>query len=139
MVDVLLIRRLLPALLLACSGVVALGASPALACPAGHPSLDKQALRADDVFTGTVQDRSRSSGEVVYTVTVDRILKGDLQTPQATVRTEAAPRACGVPHLELGGDYVFFTRGRDLTTTAADGTTAATPARVARVESLLGK
>src|SRR3954451_14136140 len=126
MVAVLLIRRLLPALLLACSGVVALGVSPALACPAGRTTLDQQAMRADDVFTGTVARRARKGQQVVYTVTADRIFKGDLATAEATVRTDARPRACGVPDLATGGDYVFFTRGSDMLTSATAGTTEAT-------------
>jgi hypothetical protein len=138
MVAVLLIRRLLPALLLACSGVVALGVSPALACPAGRPTLDQQVMRADDVFTGTVAGRTRNGNQVVYTVTTDRIFKGDLGTAEATVRTDARPRACGVPHLVKDTDYVFLTRGSDMLTSATAGTTEATAGRVARVQRLLG-
>lgn len=140
MVGVSVTRVLLPALLLAGSGVVAVGATagPAFACPEGQPTLSRQSMRADDVFSGTVAERTEQSRTVVYTVTVDRVYKGDLDTADATVRTQAAARACGLPDLRPGDDYVFFTTGADLETTSTSGTAPATDARVARVERLLG-
>ena len=135
----LLLRRVLPALLLAGGGVVVAGATgaPALACPRDTAGLGQHAMRADDVFTGTVDQRRREGQQVVYTVSVDRVYKGRVDQEQVSVTTSAAPRACGVPDLAPGDDYVFFT-GADLDTGSSSGTAAATDRLVARVEKLLG-
>ncbi len=53
--------------------------------------------------------------------------------------TPAAARACGLPDLRVGADYVFFTTGADLETTSTAGTARATGTLVARVERLLGE
>lgn len=133
------IRRLLAVLLLVGCGVVATGA-PASACPQ-QPALTpaQQVERADAVFTGTVADRTRQGPGVHYTVQVERTYKGDVGE-EAMVMTPHSPRACGLPDLAAGSDYVFFAtdNGGDLTISSSGGTAPATDARVARVESLLG-
>ena len=134
-----LLRRVVPALLLAGGGVVAVGATgaPALACPKDTAGLEQHALRAGDVFTGTVDQRRRQGKQVVYTVSVDRVYKGRLDATRATVTTSSSPRACGVPDLKQGGDYVFFTDA-DLVAGASSGTAAATDKLVSRLHKLLG-
>ena len=102
-------------------------------------SLDRQTRLADDVFAGSVGERAEEGRTVVYTVTVDRVYKGDLATATATVTTPAGARACGLPDLRTGTDYVFFTAGADLETTRTAGTAPATDARVRRMERLLGE
>jgi hypothetical protein len=142
MVAVSVTRVLLSALLLAGSGVVATGATgaPALACPASRTSLDRQTRQADDVFVGSVGQRAKQGRRtVVYTVTVDRVYKGDVDTTDVAVMTPAAARACGLPDLRTGTEYVFFTSGADLETTSTAGTARATDGRVRRVERLLGE
>jgi hypothetical protein len=135
--DVLILRRVLAATLVA-AGLVAVGELPAQACPAASSSLDQQTMSADDVFTGTV-DRRRANGQrVEYTVSVDRVYKGRLDTAEATVTTSVRVRACGVPGFRPGDGVVFFTTGEDLRTSARTGTAPATDARVRRVERLLG-
>jgi hypothetical protein len=138
-------RRLL-ALLLVLAGVpgVALGvavgtAAPALACPAPLP-LRAAVGRADAVFTGTVTQRTERARQVEYVVQVQRSYDGRLDERQ-TVVTDRAARACGVPDLQRGGDYVFVaTRsGGRLTTSARQGTAAASRRLVKRVETMLGK
>ncbi|ABL79723.1 hypothetical protein Noca_0178 [Nocardioides sp. JS614] len=134
-------RLLLAALLLAGGGVVATGAmaAPALACPASRTGLDQLTMQADDVFTGAVEDRARQGRTIVYTVTVDRVYKGDLDGTEATVTTPARARACGLPDLRTGTDYVFFTQGADLETTSTAGTAPAAATLLRRVERLLGE
>ena len=134
----MLTRRLLALVLLACSAVVVTGGA-ASACPQSSPSLGQQAKSADAVFTGTVSDRARRGPGIHYTVAVERSYKGD-PAEQQTVSTPRAARACGLPHLDEGADYVFFATqdGGDLTIAADGGTAPATDARVARVERLLG-
>ena len=133
-----MITRLLALLLLACGGVVATSA-PALACPQSSPSLDQQTKRADAVFTGTVSDRTVEGPAVHYTVDVSQIYKGNVDE-QEMVATQKAARACGLPDLQQGTDYVFFATddGGDLAIASDGGTAPATDARVARVERLLG-
>jgi hypothetical protein len=136
------VRLLMAALLLAGSGAVATGGSVAVAaaprCPRDGASIQTHTKDADDVFTGSVTDRARQGDQVVYTVAVDRVYKGDVSTPEVSVTTDRAARACGLPDLAKGSPYVFFTNGEDLSTTAASGTAPATEARVARVARLLG-
>lgn len=134
-------RVLLAALLLAGGGVVTTGAmaAPALACPASRTGLDQRTLRADDVFAGSVEERAEQGRTVVYTVRIDRVYKGDLDGIEATVTTPARARACGLPDLSSGTDYVFFTQGADLETTSTAGTAVATDLLVRRVERLLGE
>jgi hypothetical protein len=138
-------RRLL-ALLLVLAGApgVALGvavdtAGPALACPAPLP-LSAAVRRADAVFTGTVTQRAVRGQRVEYVVAVQRSYAGRLDERQ-TVTTWRAARACGVPDLQRGGDYLFIAdrSGSRLTTSARAGTAAAGPRLVRRVEALLGQ
>jgi hypothetical protein len=142
---VLLTRRLAvatAALLLAGSGAVAVepasAALPAPRCPGASQTFQAQTMGADDVFTGTVTDRAVQGADVVYTVEVDRVYKGDLDTAVATVTSDRSTRKCEYPRFDQGSPYVFFTRGADLTTSQEDGTAPATDARVAHVERLLG-
>ena len=136
-----MIRRLLVALLLASSAVVALGGAPALAaCPAARTDLQQRAMDADDVFTGSVTTRTATSDTATFAVDVDRIYKGEITGEQVTVTTDARPRGCGLPGLVEGSAYVFFAQadGSDLTVDRRGGTATASEAYVARVEGLLG-
>ncbi|HEY0951930.1 hypothetical protein [Nocardioides sp.] len=132
-----LLRLLLAALLLAGGAVAAIDA-PALACPGGKATLGQQTKRADDVFVGTVEERTERARTVEYAVRVERIYKGDLDTTDATVTTLARARACGLPDLRPDTSYVFMTAGADLEITSTGGTSPASTSRVARVERLLG-
>jgi hypothetical protein len=130
--------RLIVLVLLAC-GVVVVPAAPALAdCPAQESSsLDQQAKAADAVFTGTVTDRRLDGDRRVYTLTVDRVYKGDVAA-ETTVSTPRRSAQCG---LRLDdADYVFFATsvGGELSADSRGGTAPATEARVHRVERLLG-
>lgn len=134
-------RVLLAALLLAGGGVAATGAPAASApdCPASRTDLDQRTLQADDVFTGSVEERAEQGRTIVYTVRVDRVYKGDLDGTETTVTTPARARNCGLPDLSTGTDYVFFSQGADLETTSTAGTAPATDPLVRRVERLLGE
>lgn len=132
--------RLVVALLLGCGGLL-LPAAPALAaCPPGNATLEAQTKRADEVFTGRVADRRPDARAVVYTIAVDRVYKGEVDTADVTVSTERSVAACGLPRLEPGESYVFFTStdGQDRTTDQRSGTSRASGGKVARVEELLG-
>jgi hypothetical protein len=135
---VLLTSRLLAASLLAATGVVAAGGASTAApdCHAGRETLQARTMAADDVFTGTVADRQVRGKQVVYTVAVDRVYKGEIDTAEVPVTTDR--RDCGLPRLEPDAAYVFFTEGADLTTGRASGTAPAADSRVAKVERLLG-
>ncbi len=132
-------RTLIAALLLACAGVVAIG-GPALACPTGKPTTTTQkAKQADDIFTGTVTDRSKHGDTVTYTVEPDRIYKGTVSGAEVEVTTPSSVGACGID-LETGADYVFFAQrdGDQIQVRQREGTTPATDDRVAQVEDILG-
>lgn len=137
---VFLIRRLLAALLLACSAVVALAAPSLAACPPSDRTLEQKVAAADDVFTGVIAARDVTGNTATYTVGVERIYQGELAGEQVAVSTDTRPKACGLPRLKHGATYVFFARedGSDLTSELRSGTAPATAAYVARVEGLLG-
>src|SRR6478735_4032881 len=135
------VTRLLAALLLACSALVAWGSAPAAAaCPVVQTDLQQRAMAASDVFTGTVTERTVEGNTTTFAVDMDRIYKGKLTGQQVTVTTDSRPRACGLPGLQAGTAYVFFAEGSgsDLTIDRRGGTGRATPAYVAQVEALLG-
>jgi hypothetical protein len=137
------LRFLMAALLLAGTGLLAVGAPGAAGvaaprCPAGSATIQARTMNADDVFTGTVSDRRAGGKSVVYAVDVDRVYKGDVDTAEVRVTTARAARACGLPNLQPDSPYVFFTAGEDFSTDGRSGTAPATHARVARVEDLLG-
>src|SRR6478735_12489702 len=134
-------RRLLAVLLLAGSTVVALGA-PALACPkaSGPDDLASHTAKATDVFTGTVGEHRTDGSDLVYTVAVSRVYKGQVDTAEVEVVTPDSNRACGLTDLPPGADYVFFAKRVDetLNVDQQDGTGPATDKRVAKVEDMLG-
>jgi hypothetical protein len=134
------IRRLLAVLLLACGGVFAL-AAPSQACPASKPlTLEQRTMAADDVFSGTVANRSVSGNTATFTIDVDRIYKGQAASEQTSVSTDTRPRACGLPDLVVGDPYIFFAQaaGGDLTIMQTGGTAPASDVYAARVERILG-
>jgi hypothetical protein len=136
------VTRFLAALLLACSAVVALGGSPALAaCPVARTDLQQRTMAAADVFTGTVSGRAVVGNTTSFTVDVDRIYKGQLTAQQVTVTTDTRPQACGLPTLQPGTAYVFFAQeaAGALTIDRRGGTAPASAAYVAQVEQLLGE
>lgn len=135
-------RLLLAALLLSGSAVAAVAAvaAPAsAACPLPS-TLEQRAAAAADVFTGTVADSAESGSTRTYTVTVGQVYKGSVSTEEVAVTTDTRPRACGLPVLAAGDEYVFFTqeRGGELTTGRRTGSAPATAAYVARIEAVLG-
>ena len=99
---VLVARRLLAALLLACSAVVALAAPSLAACPPSDRTLEQKVAAADDVFTGVVAGRKVAGNTATYTVQVQRIYQGELAGEQVAVSTDTRARACGLPRLERG-------------------------------------
>jgi hypothetical protein len=131
-------RLLLPALLLALVGLVVVVAPAQARCPDVGGTV-KQAERASDVFTGTLGDQRRHGDERIWTVTVDRVYKGTVDTAQVQVHAPSTVRACGLVG-SSGEDYVFFARreGDRLRVFHGDGTGPATTRQVAKVEDLLG-
>lgn len=138
-------RRLLAALFLAGSGVV-LAQMPAHACSCVSTTMQAQAKRADDVFSGTVTDAtSTKSGKQTtwtYDVEVERIYKGDVATStvQVTSQGGTSGSSCGLGQLPADKPYVFFAQaeGSELSAGACGGTAPATPHRVKTVERVLG-
>jgi UNC-6/NTR/C345C module len=131
--------RLLLAALLSAPVALAVAAPANAACPP-VTTLEERAAAAADVFTGTVADSSESGSTRTYTVTVGQVYKGSVSTEQVAVTTDTRPRACGLPALAPGDEYVFFVAesGDELTTGRRTGSWPATDAYVARVEAVLG-
>lgn len=134
-------RRLLMTLLLACCGVVVVG-TPAEACPASLAPTGVQATvkQADEVFTGTVSSKATSGQDLVYTVAVDRVYKGEIDSTPVQVSTPASPRACGASSLKKGGSYVLFAKsaGGELSLPSGTDALRASDKNVHKVEHLLG-
>ena len=138
------VRRLLIALVLACSGVV-LAQMPAHACKCADSSVQRDANRADVVFSGVVVDRTQGTlGErdreaTVYEIEADTLYKGDLLRPQVEVSSRI--NSCGLQNLTTDRRYVFFVveEGPDLTADTCGGTARATGKLETKVVSLLGE
>jgi hypothetical protein len=97
-------------------------------------------MDASDVFSGTVTDRQRSGDRLVYTVEVDRVYKGTVDSSEVPVATDRRRGGCGLTDLQTGADYVVMAHsdGSELTTDQRSGTARATDSYVARVERILG-
>lgn len=131
------VRLLLGALLVACCSVV-LAQSPAHACRCAGGSVERDADRADAVFTGVLLDRSASGGDTVYRVQAETLFKGDVSRDR--VRVTSAQDSCGLGGLETDRSYVFFVAvdGADLTTDQCAGTARASQRLLQEVEDVLG-
>lgn len=138
------VRRLLIALVLACSGVV-LAQMPAHACKCAASSVQQDAQRADVIFSGVVVDRKQGTlGErdreaTVYEIEADTLYKGDLLRPQVEVSSRI--NSCGLQNLTADRRYLFFVveEGPDLTADTCSGTAKATGKLETKVVSLLGE
>ncbi len=130
------IRRLLPALLLACAGLVLLPPA-AQACSCQVPSVSKASRQADVVFTGLMRGQERQGRQVDLAFEVDRIYKGEVTS--ATVDVASPTDSCG---LELTDDesYLVFAvdNGTRLVSEECYGTTRAQSRTVKAVEKALG-
>jgi hypothetical protein len=127
---------LLPALLLACAGLVLLPPA-AQACSCQVPSVPQASRKADVVFTGLVLGQQRSGREVDLAFEVDRIYKGEVSSD--TIDVASPTDSCG---LKLTDDesYVVFARDNRsrLVSEECYGTTRARARTVTQVEKELG-
>lgn len=106
------VSRALAALALAVTSLVVLGATatPAWACRCVPADTAQHVEAAEAVFSGTITARDESgglTGEVVYSVAVDRVYKGDVEA-EVTVATSSQETACGLPDLPQGEPLLFF-------------------------------
>ena len=131
-----LLRRLLPALLLACAGLVLVPAA-AQACKCQVPSAAQAARQADVVFTGVVLRQQEDRRRAEAAVEVDRIYKGQIDTD--TVDVASSVNSCGL-RLTDGASYVVFATDRrsGLVSDLCSGTTRARSRSVGDVERVLG-
>ncbi|NPD04611.1 hypothetical protein HN031_07925 [Nocardioides sp. zg-1308] len=139
-------------MLLACLGLLAglvVGvAGPALAAAAPAPAactckqgqLEQQVQRADVVFIGTVDNVELAGDDHTYDITASRAYRG---TPERSTQVVSVGgrNACGLGELGVGTTYVFLATG-DAAPYDADscgGTSVANPAKVDKIEALLGE
>ena len=134
-------RRLLVALVLACSGLV-LTSLPAHACSCVHQTVKQQAKAADAVFRGVVTKAPKPGKKDqvrTYSVTVDRVYSGSLVTDSVEVTSAVHSATCGIT-LDADKRYIFFARerGAQLKVNLCGGTDRATTTLTHKVVSLLG-
>lgn len=140
------VRSLLAAMVVALSFVV-LVPSVAYACDCVTGSVEKYVDQADVVVEGTVVDRQpppprpvMSSGDpATYTVTVDRVFKGQAHATTAVLSADAG-MSCGLERIRLGRRYLVFanqSHGR-LWATLCGGTGPAAPRFVNGVRAVTG-
>ena len=131
-----LIRRLLLALALACSGVV-LVQLPAQACTCEIPDVGPASRQADVVFTGVLLGEERGNRRSTLALEVDRVFKGDVGT--SPIEVASPTDSCGL-RLSPDQTYVVFavdgTSG--LTSERCNGTTRADRQTLTAVERALG-
>lgn len=130
-------RRLVVALLLALPAVV-LAQMPAHACDCVNRPLDRDAARADLVFSGVLVDATSTRKKTTYDIRADTVYQGILTNPDVRVVTDAS--GCGLGDLRSDQPYVFFVSedGGDLVTDQCSGTSRATDKLTGKIEQLLG-
>lgn len=139
--------RLALALGFAVASLVLVG-SPAHACSCVQMSTQEQAEAFDQVFVGTVSDRTldQEAGRITYNVAVEAVYKGDAE-PQQPVQTAWTSAACGIERLPEGEPVIFFASSQvpDGTTShgtvhanSCSGTGPADAATLSEVEAALG-
>lgn len=123
--------------LLSLAGVVLVGA-PAFACSCTAVSVGTQVDQADAVFLGDVAAVSQTDdgSQLTMAVQVQRVFKGELDSPDVEVGTAASPGACGLGELPAGTKYLFLTTGG--VTSICHGSQPASDEVMQRVERLLG-
>lgn len=130
------LRRLLPALLLACTGLVLVPAA-AQACTCQVPQVAKASRQADVVFTGVMIGQQRDRQRVELAFRVQRIYKGEVGA--VTVDVASPTDSCGLKLVEEQGYVVFAADGRSgLVSEECYGTTRARARSLRDVERALG-
>lgn len=142
--------RVLLAGLVGALALVALSPTPSYACSCALSDTEAFVGFADVVMVGTIDDRDpplagRTTDPAVYTVSVDRVLKGQA-APVVAVLSPDSGASCGLEGIELGQRYVVFAAHRDLMGKDSDqlwailcgGTAPATDAFVADVQGFTG-
>jgi hypothetical protein len=141
-----ILARLLPALVLACAGVVlAQGSAHAVCrCLQDDGNDIQSGLRAADaVFSGVLVDssgvRGNKSDFATYEVRADTLFKGDV--PTATVEVRSKNNDCALGDLKTDKRYVFFVteQGSEFRADRCGGTTTRTAGLVAQVEGSTGE
>jgi hypothetical protein len=130
-----LLSRLLPALVLACAGVVLTQGSAHAVCgclqdDGGGVQSDLRA--ADAVFSG-------KSDFATYDIKADTLFKGDV--PTSTVEVRSKNNDCSLGDLKADKRYVFFVteQGSEFRADRCGGTTTRTAGLVSDVESSTGE
>jgi len=130
------IRRLLPALLLACAGLV-LVPPAAQACTCQVPSVAQASREADVVFTGVMLGEQRDRQEADLAVGVDRIYRGEVGSD--TVDVASPTDSCGLKLVDDQTYLVFAVDGPNgLVSEECYGTVRASKNAVQAVEKALG-
>lgn len=136
------LRGLLPALALACSGLVLTQAPAQAACSCGSvSSIQSDARDADVVFTGVLVKQESGGKLTTYTLDVERIYRGRVaDTPVEVVSARRSGGGCGLGRLDVDSAYVVFASraSTGLSSGECAGTEKATPSYVAEVERVLG-
>lgn len=146
------LRGLLPALALACSGLVLTQAPAQAACSCGSvSSIQSDARDADVVFTGVLVKQESGGKLTTYTLDVERIYRGRVaDTPVEVVSARRSGGGCGLGRLDVDSAYVVFaTRASarlesgqlesgQLSSGECSGTEKATPSYVSEIERVLG-
>jgi len=140
-----LLSRLLPALVLACAGVVLTQGSAHAVCgclqdDGGGVQSDLRA--ADAVFSGVLVDSSGVRGKsdfATYEIEADTLFKGDV--PTSTVEVRSKNNDCSLGDLKADKRYVFFIteQGSEFRADRCGGTTTRTAGLVSDVEASTGE
>ena len=140
-----LLPRVLVLLVVGLTTVVVADAPARAACTCQRPPLAQQVNDADAVFSGTVTMASgpTTSGKrqiMSYDVKVDNVYKGDITSPQVTVKSDADPTRCGLSGMTADTRYLFFVRANEanLLANKCGGTGPARSTKTQKVVALLG-
>lgn len=130
------IRRFLPALLIACAGLVVVPPA-AQACTCQVPSATRASRQADVVFTGVMVGQQRDRRRVELAFRVERVYKGEVTSD--TVDVASPTDRCGLTLVDDRRYVVFAVDGPSgLASEKCSGTTRARARPIRDVERALG-
>lgn len=135
------LARALAALALAVTSLVLVTAGPAHACKCATRDADQQVRQADAVFSGTIEDVSRTDdGQAFdYTVSVEETWTEGVNS-EVMVTSAAQATACGLGELRTGETYFFMVSGDrpPYRATTCGGSGPTNDRRVSAAEAALG-
>lgn len=130
--------RAVLALVVVCLGLVVVVDAPAFACSCKPISWKQQVSQADVVFVARVDSVRAGSSRSTYGLTATRAYQGQVER---STEVDSPANSCGLGELTIDKEYLFLAKGQEVPYSAnvCGGTGAANPARIGKIEEVLGE